>query len=229
MNYIWEHAIKALQQGMDQDNIFYRFGHPFSPYMELSFVDINETKPHQEVEINPYYRYYNIFKELFEPNFEEKDETIEVIHDTTIHHLKDIDVFMGMCRREYHTRFVIKDMHNGFFGSYIQKNIGSLTHEEQKIVGNNLLTLFETGECIYLLKETIKRIFTNAYVFSNAEEKDEIVLFLRTNETDEKLAKVEVIKYLFLPFKCNVLIYWEHIFGVFDVPELMKIGETMNY
>ena len=229
MNYIWDHAIKALQQGIDQDNIFYKYGQPFSPYMELSFTDMNETKPHLEVEINPYYRYYSIFKELLEPNLDENEETVEAMLDTTIHHLKDIDVLMGMCRREYYIRFVIKDMHNGYFGSYIQKNIEALTQEEQKIVANNLLSLFETGECIYLLKETIRRIFKSAYVFSNAEEKDEIVFFLRTNETDEKWAKIEVIKYLFLPFKCNILIYWEHIFGLIGVPEMMKMGETMNY
>jgi len=229
MNYIWEHAIIAFQQGIDQHSIYYKFGRPFSPYMELSFVDINETEPLQEVEINPYYRYYSIFKELLEPNLEEDEEIIQATHDTTIHHLKDIDVLMGMCKREYYIRFVIKDMHASYFGHYIQKNIGVLTYEEQKIVANNILTLFETAECIHLLKETIRRVFTKAYVFSNAEEKDEIVFFLRTNETDEKWAKIEVIKYLFLPFKCNILIYWERIFGVLGVPEMMKMGETMNY
>jgi len=276
MNYIWDHAIKALQQGVDQDDIFYRYGQPFSPYMELSFIDINETKPQIEVEINPYYRYYSIFKELFEPNFIVSEQgsigeginggggdnandnrlgdnesisdvggingyrgiagdnhgdktTVEVIHDIAIHHLKDIDVLMGMCRREYYIRFIIKDMHNGHFGIFIQENVSALTNEEQKIVANNILSLFETGECIHLLKATIRRIFTNAYVFSNAEEKDEIVFFLRTDETENKRAKIEVIKYLFLPFKCNILIYWQHIFGLIGVPEMMKMGETMNY
>lgn len=229
MNYIWEHAIKALQKGVDTDKILYRYGRPFSPYMELSFVDMNETRPLLEVEINPYYRYYSIFKELFEPNLNEKEKTIEVIHDTAIHHLRDIDAFMGMCRREYYIHFVIKDMCSGYFGYHIQKNIGVLTRVEQKIVAGNLLTLFETGECIHLLKETVKRIFTSAYVFSSAEEKDEIVFFLRTSKTEEKMAKIEVIKYFFLPFKCNILIYWERIFGLIGVPEMMKIGETMNY
>jgi len=240
MNYIWDHAIKALQRGIDQDDIVYKCGEPFSPYMELSFIDINETNPQLEVEINPYYRYYSVFKELLEPNFvnAENDKagiadsvgnTIDTLLDINVHHLKDIDVLMGMCRREYYIRFVIKDMHNGHFGAYIQKNIGALTREEQKIVANNLLSLFETGECIHLLKDTIRRIFTNAYVFSNAEEKDEIVFYLRTEETDEKWAKIEVIKHLFLPFKCNILIYWEQIFGLIGTPEMMKMGETMNY
>lgn len=252
MNYIWEHAIKVLEHGLDQDDTRYKYGRPFSPYMELSFADINQSQPFSEtnngqllkdVEINPFYRYHSIFKGLFKPNLGREidhgseryiheninEEVIATIHDITIHHLKDIDVLMGMCLREFYIRFITKDMHDGYFGSYIQKNIGVLSREEQRIVATNLLSLFETGECIYLLKETIRRIFTKAYVFSNAEEKDEIVFFLRTDETDEKWAKIEVIKYIFLPFKCNILIYWERIFGLMGIEEMMKIGETMNY
>ncbi|MCL2593226.1 MAG: hypothetical protein FWD82_07650 [Defluviitaleaceae bacterium] len=231
MNYIWELAIKAITQNIDPDTIFYKYGRPFSGYMELSFFEMNETNVLNEVEINPFYRYYRVFKELFEPNvlLIENEEMIDVIHDLTIHHLKDIDVLMGMNKREYQIHFIIKDMYAGYFGEYIKENIDVFTREEQKIVANNLLKLHETAECIYLLKETIRKIFKNAYIFSNAEEKDEIVFFLRTDETQEKMTKIEIIKYLFLPFKASILVYWQNIFGVFGVDELMKIGEIMNY
>ena len=229
MNYIWELAIRAIEQDLNPDEIFYKYGMPFSPYMELSFVDMNETNALKEVEINPYYRYYSIFKELFEPNLEENEELIENLHNNLIHHLKSIDVFMGMCKREYYINFIIKDMQNGHFGDYVSENIGIFSHAEKKILANNILYLYETEENIYLLKETIKKIFTNAYILSNAEEKDEVVFFLRTNKTQSKILKIEIIKHIFLPFKFNILIYWELIFGVMGIPELMKMGETMNY
>jgi hypothetical protein len=229
MNYVWDLAIMAISKGIDPDTVFYRYGRPFSGYMELNFPDMNEKNVLPEVEINPYYRYYRIFKELFAPDADENEEIIEVLHDLTVHHLQSIDVLMGMNKREYYIHFVIRDMYDGYFGSYIKRNIGVLTREEQKIVANNLLTLHTTAECIHLLKETIRQIFTRAYIFSNAQEKDEIVFFLRTNETKEKMAKIEIIKYLFLPFKCNILVYWDHIFAVLGVPELSKIGESMNY
>ena len=197
--------------------------------MELSFDDINQTEILTEVEINPYYRYYTIFKDLLEPNKEENQEIVEIIHDLTIHHLKDIDILMGMNRREYHMNFLIKDMHEGFFGQYIKENIEILTKTEQKIVANNLLALHTTAECTHLFIDTVRRIFTRAYVLSNTETKDEVVFFLRTNETREKMAKLELIKYLFLPFKCNILIYWDKIFGVIGVPDLMRMDQIMNY
>lgn len=229
MNYIWELVIRAIEQDIKPGEIFYKYGMPFSPYMELSFVDINETNALKEVEINPYYRYYSIFKELFEPNLKENEELIATLHDNLIHHLKDIDVFMGMCKREYHINFIIKDMKNGYFGDYVGKNIEVFSLKEKKILANNILYLYETGENIFLLKETVKKIFENSYILSNTKEKDEVVFFLRTNETDVKRLKIDIIKHIFLPFKFNILVYWELIFGVIGVKELMKIGEIMNY
>ncbi len=229
MNYIWELAIKAGEQGIDPDNIYFKYGHPFSGYMELSFVDMNETNVLFEVEINPFYRYYSIFKELFEPNVNENNEMIEVLHDLIIHHLKNIDVLMGMNKREYYINFIIKDMYSGFFGEYIKAKIDMFTRQEQKIIANNILSLHTTGECIHLLKDTVSRIFTKAYIFSNATEKDEIILFLRIKETKQKAEQIEIIKYLFLPFKCKVEVYWEHIFGVIDVDDLMVMNEIMIY
>lgn len=153
----------------------------------------------------------------------------DIILDTTLHHLKDIDVLMGMNKREYHIQFIIQDMYSGYFGEYIKRNMDCLAKAEQRLVANNLLALYNTAENIYLLKDTIRRIFTNAYIFSNAEEKDEIVFWLRTNKTAAKQAKIEILKYLFLPFKANILIYWENIFGVMGNDEMMRMGRIVNY
>lgn len=229
MNYIWELMIKAKDQEIDEADIFFKLGEPFSPYMELSFDELNETKVLHQVEINPFYRYHSIFKNLFEPNVAENEELVENIHDLVIHHLKDVDVFMGMNKREYYINFVIDDMKDGFFGEYLQEKINIFTRGEQKIIANSILDLYKTNECMHLLKDTVSRIFRNAYIFSNIAEKDEIILFLRTKETKKKLEQIEVLKYLFLPFKCNVEVYWEQIFGVIGIYEMMKMDEIMNY
>ena len=134
--------------------------------MELSFESMNETDVLYEVEINPFYRYYKIFKELFEPNAVENEEIIEVLHDLTVHHLTDIDVLMGMNKREYYINFVIQDMYNGYFGEYIKEKTGVFLRAEQKIIANNILTLHTNGECIHLLKDTVSKIFPGTYIFS---------------------------------------------------------------
>jgi len=229
MNYIWEVMIRAKEKGIDEADVFFKYGKPFSGYMELSFEDMNETDILHEIEINPFYRYYSIFKELFEPNVNENEELVEAIHDLIIHHLKDIDVLMGMNKRDYYINFVIEDMKNGYFGEYIQEKIDIFTNGEKKIIANSILNLYKTNECMHLLKDTVSRIFRNAYIFSNISERDEIILFLRTKETKEKQEQIEVLKYLFLPFKCNVEVYWEQIFGILGVNEFMRNDEIMNY
>ena len=229
MNYIWELAIKALNEDLDADEIVYKFGAPFSAYMELSFIHMNEKEVIFEVEINPYYRYYAIFKELFEPNLIDNSEVREAVLDLTIHHLKDIDVFMGMNKREYYIKFIVFDMQKGFFGKYISERMESFKPSEQKIVANNVLKLYETGENIFLFRETIMTLFTNSYVFSNQFDKDEITLYLRTKETEDNVKKVELVKHIFLPFNYNIEVFWELIFGIMGVDDFMKTGSMLNH
>ena len=206
MHYTWKLAIRALRSGMDPKSIRYKFDDEFSPYMEINFTDLNEKGIPDVVYINPYYRYYSVFKELLNPNLslndrefrrlllnvdyirenlpdevfkslffpevpdeeykqllnndelmrkmvldqlregyqedekyaqkylhdprldrlrhrnlkEDSPEVIDTILDLTVHHLIDIDVLMGMNRREYYIDFVINDMHRGYFGSRVQ-------------------------------------------------------------------------------------------------------------
>jgi len=228
MNYIWELSIRALNKGIDPDLITYICQDNFSPYMELSFPDINESDTPLLVEINPYYRYHSIFKLLLDPDLEFRD-IIDMLLDLTIHHLCDIDVHMGMNRREYHINFIINDLKRGYYGHYIQDNLSIFEQNELVIVANCLIALHMMGEGVFLLKESVRQIFKGSYIFSNAEERDEIVFYLKTNKTDAKEQKIELLQYLFAPFKCTCEIYWERIFGILDVPEMMVSGEMMLY
>lgn len=229
MNYIWELAIEAKKRNIDVDSIHFYEGKPFSGYMELSFPHLNETDIFTEVEINPYYRYYAIFKNLLDPCLEENDEIIQVILDLSIHHLLDIDLHMGMSRKEYYIEFLLNDMKKGYLGNYVQEKLNLFTISEQKIITNNFIKLYDTGEVIFLLKDTVSRIFIDAYIFCNAEEKDEITFYLRTPRTKEKEEKLIFLQYLFLPFQYEVIICWENIFGLIGIDDFMKLGEIMNY
>jgi len=52
--------IRAKEKGIDEADVFFKYGKPFSGYMELSFEDMNETDILHEIEINPFYRYYSM-------------------------------------------------------------------------------------------------------------------------------------------------------------------------
>lgn len=74
MNYIWDLLIKAENEGSGKQEIQFIPADTYSPYMELSNEMINTQTIDQIVEVNPYYRYYEIFKDLFPPEAQGEEE-----------------------------------------------------------------------------------------------------------------------------------------------------------
>jgi hypothetical protein len=160
---------------------------------------------------------------------EDYPEIVATILDITMHHLALIDAHMGMNKWEYYINFIINDMKQGRYGSRIQDSTALFAREELVVIADCLLSLYASGEEVYVLKESVRRIFEGSLVFSNTEARHEIVLFLRTKETEAKAEKIAILQYLFLPFRYTCEIYWERMFGIIDTPELMQMGEMVNY
>ena len=219
MNYAWELAIRS------NSDITYVCEDNFSPYMELS-----APPSHGKAEVNPYYSYYDVFKNLLNPQIRSQYPAIvDTVLDIIMHELVGTDRYMGMTRREYYINFVIHDIKSGCFGKYAAENFAVFNKRHQELIANNILALYKTGEEIHLLKESVRLIFEDSYIFSNAEARDEVIFYLRTEETIENKQKMELLQYLFLPFKCTCVIHWGKTFGIIGVEDLMKLGEIVLY
>ena len=63
MNYLWEVMVSARIQGISEGCIAFRKAKRYSPYMEVSCPCLNqayvETDGYTEVEVNPYYRFFD--------------------------------------------------------------------------------------------------------------------------------------------------------------------------
>ncbi len=81
MNFGWQVQIRAIEENVNPKEIFYKKGEPFSPYSEISFEDLNNKEIIQEVELNPYYRFFSIFNQLLDTNLDENQELIAVLFD----------------------------------------------------------------------------------------------------------------------------------------------------
>ncbi len=229
MNFGWQLQIRAIEENVNSKEIFYKKGEPFSPYSEIVFEDLNNKEIKKEVEMNPYYRFFRIFHQLLDVNLDENQELIEVLFDNLYHHLLDIDMFQGMNKREFYITFVIKNIEEGYLGKTLKDNFSIFSKKEKRYIANGILSLYETSECIFILKKVTKEVFTKSYIFSNTDNKDEVVFYLRIKETEISRKKIEFIKYLFLPYKYNVEIFWEYIFGVIGEDEFMKNDEIVIY
>ncbi|MBC2580540.1 iron-dependent peroxidase [Clostridium sp. DJ247] len=229
MNYIWDLIIKAQQCGIPKEKLKFFPAKVSSPYMELSNKYINSHIVEENIEINANYRFYEIFKDLFDVNNNEYLELRETLFDIMMHFLADIDLTQGMNKKEYYMNFILEDIKNNVFGSAIQENIKLFSFKEKNILIYNLLRLYTTGETLYLLKDTIRKLFRNSIIYTNCEETEELLFYMGEEETEEKLAKLAFIKELFLPIKYNTEIYWKNHFGVIGVEQTMKIDNIAIY
>ncbi|RNB52780.1 iron-dependent peroxidase [Brevibacillus gelatini] len=229
VNYIWDLVIKARRAGIAKEELVFKAAKVYSPYMELSLEAINAKTVDKTVEVNPFYRFEDIFRELFDVNYTGESELRQVLFDIVTHLLAEIDLTQGMNKREYYIRFVLRDLEAGLFGSQAAENIKLFTRDEQEIIAGNLLRLYETGEAVYLLRDTMRKIFPHSTIYANCEEKDELLLYVGQAETDAARARLALILDIFLPVRFQTEIYWRNHFGILDVEETMQIDHIALY
>lgn len=229
MNYVWDIVVKARQLEIPEKTIKFEVAQSYSPYMELSNVNINFTEVEEAVELNPYFRFYEIFKDMFNINNEEDVEFREKLFDVTMHFLTEIDTMQGMNKKEYYTRFLLDDIKRGILGDEIRDKLSLFSVNEKNIIAANIIRLYITGEMLYLLKDTIRKIFKNSTIYANYETKDELLFYIPFKKNDKNVAKMELIKEIFLPIKFHTETYWNDHFGIIGVEDTMKIDGIALY
>lgn len=229
MNYIWELAIRAEQAGIPQNKLRFLLAESYSPYMELSNEDLNFSTVEQRVEINPYYRFYEIFKDMFHLDNHGDRPFRHGLFDIAIHFLTNIDRRQGMNKKDFYYRFVLEDIKKGMFGAKIREKMSLFTKEEQRVLAENIFLLYTTGEMLYLLKDTIQQVFKESIIYANYEQHNELLFFLKYEENEVNKGKLEVIQELFLPIKFRIEVYWTFHFGILNHDETMRIDEIALY
>ncbi|MCW3791443.1 iron-dependent peroxidase [Paenibacillus sp. LS1] len=229
MNYIWDIMLQAQANNIDQGSIKYIPATTYSPYMELSLENLNVTEIEQTVEVNPYYRFYSIFKELFLPDNEEVYELRENLFDIMVHFLGEMDLYQGMNKREFYIRFLSRDIKNGAYGEQVANSFHSLDREERDVICEKLLMVYETGETIHFMKQTMNRIFKRSIIYANCEEKNELLIYMGQEETTFARSKVDLIMNLFLPLHFSIEFYWKHHFGIMEEETTMRIEAIALY
>ncbi|AMA73485.1 MULTISPECIES: hypothetical protein [Aneurinibacillus] len=229
MNYIWDLIIKAEQSGIEKQYIRFVPAKVYSPYMELSNELINTRVIEQKVEINPYYRFYDIFRDLFDANNNDDIELRDTLFDIIIHFLADIDLIQGMNKREYYIKFVLRDIERGLLGNSVREKIRRFNREEREVLAHNILRLYETGEALYLFRDTMRKIFKSCIIYANCEEKDELLIYIGQEENETTQAKLELIQEIFLPVRFHTEIYWKNHFGIIGVAETMRMDNIALY
>lgn len=231
MNYIWDYLIKSLNKGTEPESIDFKKAEDYSPYMELAFHDINFTDIAEPTEVNPWYRdtYTAMFKYIFAPDLYDASELRDQFFDILLHLLFEVDRYQGMSHREYYIRFVIREIKAGLYGQGVARKFVAFPLSEQIKMANGLLSLHRTGESMYVLRKVLLEIFPDALLFSNTRESNDLFFWLRTDKTEVKQDKIDVIVELFKPFRFEHEIYWDPIFGVQEYGAYMYQEEFLQF
>ncbi len=231
MNYIWDMAIKAARQGVASSSITFVPAKSCSPYMELSFEDINTVLLGETatVEINPFYRFCDIFKQMLNINFSDYTELKTLLFDIIMHYLLIIDCYQGLNKREYYAKFISCDIANSVFGRQIQEDITVFTQEELHSILSSIIALYRTSASIHLFKQVVRKVFTNSIIYYRSEDIPEILIYLGAYETNITRRKIDTIMALFLPLGFAYRLYWEKHFGIIGLEPTMHIDNIVIY
>lgn len=233
MNYIWDLLVKAKQEEVPLEELSFKLPEIYSSYLELSPEMLNFEELEREIEVNPYYRFFSIFKDLFNPNYLHNQELREVLLDILLHFLGEIDLYQGLNKIEYHKLFIYRELLQGCFGPVVKRGITKFSRREKNSLINNIYKFYQTGNQVFYFKKSIEKIFKSSIVYVNREEsrdnKNEILLYLGALANKKNRQKLEVIENLFLPINFNTITYWEYHFGIVGVDETMNIGASALY
>lgn len=135
MQYIWEVVLAAEKNGIREADLRYEVAEVRSPYLEVSFYDLNtQTVEQTAVEVNPFYRFFDIFSGVLDINQKEYEKTKEIFVDAVFHYLALTDLRMGMSRKDYYFKFLVEELESGQFGRKAKAAIQLFSSYEKNIL-----------------------------------------------------------------------------------------------
>jgi len=227
MNYLWEVMIQAKRQGIPEENLVFCVPEVFSAYMEISNIFINQDnlETGQCIEINPYYRFHEIFKDLHQPDYREGNELQSSLTNLILHQLAGNDVMSGMTKEEYHKKLLLQDISEGKKGRLAKEAMRLFDIDEQQTILSGMLRQYLTGCSIDLFQEMMAVLIPDHIVYHNNQKASEVLIYIGRKRSEQLEKKIQFLISGFLNLAGNVDIYYEYHFGIIGVEETMIIDE----
>ncbi len=227
MNYLWEVLVQARNEAVAEESLRFTIPKVFSAYIEVSNVFINQGNLGREqcIEINPYYRFYEIFKDLYQPDYNEGEDLRASLANLILHQLAGNDVLSGMTREEYHKALLLQDILAGKNGWLGQNAIALFDITEQQVILSGMLRQYLTGCSIDLFREMMTALIPDNIIYHNNENTNEVLVYIGQKKTELLERKLQFLIADFLDLSGVVDIYYEYHFGIIGIGETMTIGE----
>lgn len=227
MNYLWEVLLEARQQKIEENHIRFMMASEYSAYMEVShpFLNQEEVEAGQVVEVNPYYRFYDIFKELYHPEIREYRKLRESVTNLIYHQLAENDAMSGMTKEEYYKKLLFQDLLDGAYGTMAKEAAEMLDRDEREIVLSGLLRQYQTGSSLDIFKDMMEALIPDNIVYQSNENFYEIFVYVGGKKNKKTETKMNFLLQMFMELPYQVDIYYEYHFGIIGMEDTMKMDE----
>lgn len=235
MNYIWDTIIKARKLGIGKNRLRFLLAKEYSPYMEMSFFDLNEILANEVedgeifIEVNPYYRYHEIFKNMFTLDYDKERRVKEEMFDWCIHLLAKVDVNHGLNLREFLRIFIQREIMQGSFGEEMAEYWEAFNVEQKEYVAHKIIEEYHLGHQITTLKEAITYIFPDSYIYTNHIDKSELLVYAGKKKKIRYEQQMKFLEKMFLPLEYGFRVFWSNHFGILGMDETMSVGKIALY
>lgn len=230
MNLAWEAALCADKSGFDREEVRYIPSRNCSPYVEVILENLNATTlTHSEVEINPLYRFSNLFSDMFDINLNEYQMSRKLFFDIFLHYIVQLDLRQGLSRKQYQLRYILKDFLADVCEVQSESVILQMEPEHVAVLLRLVWKLYRCGSSILLFKEVMKAIYPSSIIYESREKANQLLIYIGEKKTEKSRGQMELLQAVFLPINKQVYLFWEHHFGIIGIDQTMILDEMVVF
>lgn len=237
MRYLWEVLLAAEEEGISEEQLRFVHAPSGSGYMELSLPCLNQTwleeDEHAEggrtedvsIGVNIYYRFYDIFHEMFPPDQTDFPALRESLTNLSLHMLAQNDVRRGLTREDYHKRLLEKEILAGGFGETAKEVFLSMNRADREKLLGGWLNSYRAGSALPVFLDMVHSLVADSIVYHSNEYPDEILIYTGLKRERKLEQRIRFLTDTFLDIRYRVEIFYEHHFGIIGVEDTMRIDE----
>jgi len=230
MNFLWDIALRAKQQGIGEEKLFFRQAEEYSPFYEQAFSCLNETKIYNnEIELNLLFRFAPVFEYILAEDVEDYPEFKRYLIDAALHMILYTDLRHGVTKRDIYIRKIREELENGTFWKDAAEKFKLIPYEKRNRLATLILNQIQTGASVMAFRRGILVLFPDAMLYQIKADRKKLLLYLKESKTETNEQILQLVQDMFLPISYDLRIFWKYHFGIIGVDGVMKIDEIALY
>lgn len=218
MEDIW----KRIMDG--QENLRYEQADFFSPYCESVIGSIQSLGNIDKIQMNAFYRYGDIFQQLF--RLEDKENPVCImLYDYMMHLLTRLELRNGVTLNEYGLRQKWRLLEQGAYGTQVQKSFLSFDKDRKYKAAFYVRQHEKMGDSVMLFGKALISILEDGVLYRNDINPKELLLYIGRKQQNMDNAVIDFAREMFLPFHYSLRIFYETSFGIIDDKNCMELEQ----